>query len=170
MAGFLRGLSALALERLKITPDEIGKLRAELGKDTRIIVIIDDLDRADPALLPKLLLALRELLDYPGFSFLIPFDTQVVSDALAGHHPAWKTGDKFLDKILDYRVALPELTENSRLILFESALSRVAPAFRLDLAQDATKWLPSNPRRIKSLARTFQPVSELARHNADEID
>jgi len=171
MRGAPAGLTALALDLLKITPKEIESLRTNIGPEARVIVIIDDLDRADPALLPKLLLSLRELLDYPGFSFLLPFDLEVVSEALTEHYPAWKTGDKFLEKILDYRLELPELTSGLCVNLFRSALVRVAPGFRLDLAGDAVEWLPPNPRRIKSLARAFQAINEeLSRHNADEID
>lgn len=71
-------ITATVLDLAKITPDEIKKLRSRIG-NKRVIVIIDDLDRADPALLAKLLLSLRELFDIAGFSFLIPFDMGVVS-------------------------------------------------------------------------------------------
>src|SRR5688572_12317591 len=37
----------------------------------RVIVIIDDLDRSDPQLLPELFLSLRDVLDLPGFSFVL---------------------------------------------------------------------------------------------------
>jgi hypothetical protein len=118
-----------------------------------------------------LLLSLRELFDIPGFSFLIPFDLEVVAEALITHHPAWKTGDQFLEKILDYRISIPELEQASKVQLFTQTIGNFAPAFRLDLVDDAVDWLPDNPRRIKSLARIVQPIdAELARHNAEEID
>jgi len=44
-------------------------IRDKLG-DRRIVVLIDDLDRCAPDLLPRLLLSLRELLDLPGFTFV----------------------------------------------------------------------------------------------------
>lgn len=158
------------LDFAKITSEEIKQLRSRVG-DKRIIVIIDDLDRADPTLLARLLLSLRELFDIPGFSFLIPFDMDVVSDALISHHPAWKTGDQFLEKILDYRISLPELTQSAKAQLFSQSIATLSPAFRSDLVGDALKWLPENPRTIKSLARIIQPIDrELVRHGPDEID
>jgi hypothetical protein len=163
-------ITATILDFAKITPDEIGRLRDRIG-NKRVIVVIDDLDRADPALLAKLLLSLRELFDIAGFSFLIPFDMKVVSEALVTHHPAWKSGDQFLEKILDYRVSIPELDRASKVQLFTQTIREFAPDFRLELVEDALDWLPNNPRRIKALARIIQPIGgELARHNADEID
>jgi hypothetical protein len=47
-----------------------------------VIVFIDDLDRATPELLPKLLLSLREILDLPGFTFVLAFDNEIVADGL----------------------------------------------------------------------------------------
>ena len=66
-----------------LKPDgaQVKKIRASLG-DARIIVFIDDLDRATPELLPKLLLALRELLDLPGFTFVLAFDNEIVANGL----------------------------------------------------------------------------------------
>jgi hypothetical protein len=106
-----------------------------------------------------------------GFSFLVPFEASIVSAALTGHHPAWKTGDQFLEKILDYRLEMPTLAETARTALLLDTVGKVAPAFRVDLTADALTYLPPNPRRIKALARTFQPMNtELARHKPDELD
>jgi predicted KAP-like P-loop ATPase len=60
--------SALGLVGKWLKPDgaQVKKIREKLG-DKRVIVFIDDLDRASPELLPKLLLSLREILDLPGF-------------------------------------------------------------------------------------------------------
>ena len=57
--------SALGLVGKWLKPDgaQVTKIREKLGAK-RVIVFIDDLDRATPELLPKLLLSLREFSTY----------------------------------------------------------------------------------------------------------
>jgi predicted KAP-like P-loop ATPase len=56
----------------RITSEDIDKLKTALG-EKRVIVIIDELDRVDAALIPRLLMSLRGVMDLEGFSFLIPW-------------------------------------------------------------------------------------------------
>jgi predicted KAP-like P-loop ATPase len=83
-------------------------------KNSRLVVLVDDLDRCDPKLLPQLLLSLRELLDLPGFTFLLAFDDEIVGKALIDNNPAWLDGSDFLEKILDFRFHLPPVTEKQK--------------------------------------------------------
>ena len=166
----LKGMSSIAHEFLRITPEEIDKIRKKVN-DRRIIVIIDDIDRTDPELLPKLLLSLRELLSLPGFSFLLPFDAEIVSNCLVAYHSSWKNGDDFLEKIFDYKIDMPATKENDRKFLFRKQLDQSSPSFHLDLAGESIDFLPTNPRRIKALARSFAVIDlELSRHKPNEID
>jgi predicted KAP-like P-loop ATPase len=101
-------------------------LLSELG-GRRVIIFVDDLDRVDPCLVPQLLLALRELLDLPGFVFVLAFDDKIVSKALTAYHKAWDTGQAFLEKIIDFRFPVPRTTFTSR----SSLRLRFGPAARL---------------------------------------
>ncbi|MCX4152237.1 MULTISPECIES: P-loop NTPase fold protein [Paraburkholderia] len=49
----------------------------------RVVVVIDDLDRANPQAIPQILMAVRELLDIPGFAFVLAFDPAVVEKSLS---------------------------------------------------------------------------------------
>jgi predicted KAP-like P-loop ATPase len=98
---------------LKYDGTQIVEIRKKL-KDRRLVVLIDDLDRCAPTLIPQLLLSLRELLDLPGFTFLLAFDNEIVAQALANANPAWMEGSTFLDKILDFRYHLPRITERQK--------------------------------------------------------
>src|SRR5262249_49909849 len=63
-----------ALSRwLRYDGAQIRAIREKL-QDKRLVVLIDDLDRCAPNLIPQLLLSLRGLLDLPGFTFLLAFD------------------------------------------------------------------------------------------------
>ena len=66
---------------LKYDGPQIRAIRGKL-QERRLVVMIDDLDRCAPDLIPQLLLSLRELLDLPGFTFLLAFDDEIVGRAL----------------------------------------------------------------------------------------
>lgn len=167
---WLQALHSAAEEFLEVGPAQLSRLRQALGDDRRIVVVIDDIDRADPKLLPGLLLALRDVLDLPGYSFLLSFDERVVAGALAGHNPAWGDGWRFLDKILDFRVRLVPPAPAARLRVFEAAMDE-AGLWVEGMANGFEALLPDNPRRIKALARGLSLLKEeQGRHRPDEID
>ncbi len=72
---------ALMQQFLDVHGSDFQALQSELN-GRRVIVFIDDLDRADLRLVPQLLMALRELLDLPGFIFVLAFDDEIISKAL----------------------------------------------------------------------------------------
>jgi hypothetical protein len=162
--------SAIA-QFVSMGPEHLKAIRAELGGDRRVLVIIDDIDRADPKLIPQLLLGLRDLLDLPGFSFLLPFDENVVAKALRNYNRAWGDGRIFLDKILDYRVHLAPVEPAERQALFSAVLAEVCSFVPPAAASGFGPWLPANPRRLKAIARSLIVLrEEAARHRPDEID
>ena len=166
-----QAMQAAADNFLRIGPGHLTELRKALGEGRRVVVVIDDLDRADPKLLPGLLLALRDVLDLPGFSFLLPFDERVVAEALQAYNAAWGDGRRFLDKILDFRVTLApsDLVERRR--IFEAAAASACPFLPSGVVAGMEALLPENPRRLKALARGLSLLAEEAdRHRPDEID
>jgi predicted KAP-like P-loop ATPase len=113
----LSGLSAVAKatigptfslmrDALKVGSRQLTAILEQLP-NRRVVVLIDDLDRTDPKLVPQLLLALRDILDLPGFAFVLAFDDKIVGTALSTYHPAWTEWQSFLDKILDFRFSRP---------------------------------------------------------------
>ena len=166
-----QALQAAADDFLRIGPGHLKELRKALGEGHRVVVVIDDLDRADPKLLPGLLLALRDVLDLPGFSFLLPFDERVVADALQAYNSAWGDGRRFLDKILDFRVVLAPPDPAERRHIFEAASASACPFLPNGVVAGMEGLLPENPRRLKALARGLSLLGEEAgRHRPDEID
>lgn len=155
---------------------ELAGIRRKLGQ-RRVVVILDDIDRADPALLPQALLTIRAVLDLEGFSFLVPFDEQVVSNALAGTNPALTSGEKFIEKIFDFRVHLPEPTVQQRRDILQRELANCCEFIPKNAVSSIpyegsiTKALPTNPRKIKAIARSMRMFrAEAQRRRSDEID
>ncbi len=155
-----------------LKPDgaQVKKIRERLG-DRRVIVFVDDLDRATPELLPKLLLSLREILDLPGFTFVMAFDDEIVAEGLVTTNRAWGDGDSFLDKILDFHYYLPPVSKSKKRLLLKNVLDRYGKFVPQDSIEPIEHLLPDNPRKLKRLVRglvSLQP--QLARHRADELN
>ena len=163
-------LASAAAGLLKFSTADIEALKRRL-RGRKVVVIIDDIDRAIPTLLPQLFLSLRELLDLPGFAFLVPFEKSTVANALLEQHGAWGSGERFLEKILDFQITIPQSTADARWELFSKSVAEfVFPQALVEL-KDLCELLPDNPRRIKRIARMFELVShETKRHKVDELD
>jgi hypothetical protein len=140
-------------------------------KQGRLVVLIDDLDRCSPQLLPQLLLALRELLDLPGFTFLLAFDDEIVGRALKEENPAWLEGSNFLEKILDFRFHLPSITEKQKQRLVSRAMGKYCAFVPQESVQKIQDLLPNNPRKLKTLIRSLAALKpQIARHDPDELN
>ena len=118
-----------------------------------MIAFIDDLDRATPELLPKLLLSLREILDLPGFTFVLAFDNEIVANGLVTANKAWGDGGSFLDKILDFNYYLPPISKSGKRVLLRNMLDRYARFVPEESIGPIEHLLPDNPRKIKRLVR-----------------
>ena len=155
---------------LKYDGPQIRAIRKKLG-DKRVVVLIDDLDPCAPELLPRLLMSLREILDLPGFTFLLAFDDEIVARALASANPAWIEGSNFLEKILDFRYHLPAITEKQKERLMRRAVSTFCPFVPPDSTSKIQDLLPDNPRKLKSLIRSLASLQpQVARHDTDELN
>lgn len=143
----------------------------EAAQARRVVVMIDDLDRANPETIPTILLAVRELLDMPGFSFVLAFDPAIVAEALGEHNRAWAAdGQRFIDKIIDFGFVLPQATRDGIARLAHRQFAGwcpFVPSEDLDTVIDA---VPENPRKLKLFARTVGSFrGEVSRHNDNEL-
>lgn len=163
--------SELIQKHFRLTRKDVEAMTDVLG-ERRVIVIIDDLDRADPVVVPKLLLALRDLLDYSRFTFVLAFDKRVVARSLAAHNEAWKDdGNEFLDKIIDFPFDLPPPSSVQVRKLAEDQFEKLCPFVPIDALQAVSSVLPANPRKLKLMGRMLaSSKSEADRHDAGEIN
>ena len=155
---------------IKMSPRDIKRLQNSIqGK--RFIVIIDDLDRVKPSLIPQLLMTLRDVLDLEGFSFLLPFDDKIVSSALADFNSVPGFGENFLEKILDFRVQLDRATKDQVTSFFKHEMQSHCPYVPATALEGLDNYIPTNPRKLKSLVRGMRVFeAETARHREGEID
>lgn len=138
----------------------------------RVVVFIDDLDRADPRLIPKTLLAMRELLDWPGFAFVLAFDKRAIASALASYSTAFgDDADGFLEKVIDVPFEVPEPSEVQLQRLARSAFAVCCDLMPPSSVAAISSNLPSQPRRVKIVARMVGALRPaLVRHSSSDID
>ncbi len=150
--------------------DLVSLLKPVAGR--RVIVFIDDIDRADPKIVPKTLLGLRELLDWPGFAFVLAFDHHVVATALTDYSKAYgDLAEHFLEKIVDVRHDLPEPTQSQSTRLALEAMETCCPFIPQEPRLQSAKWFPRNPRRAKLIARSLGLFRDAARrHNDSDLN
>lgn len=169
------GAAGLVFEKLseilQLEKSDLDALRKQLG-DRRIIVFVDDLDRADPRMLPATLLTLRELLDWPGFVFVLAFDKDVVGKALRSYSEAFgESAQHFLDKIIDVPVTLPEPSPKQVQRMVARNLKYCCPFLPDTAIAQTAEWFPTNPRQAKRICRSLSVFGAAAdRHAEGQLD
>jgi hypothetical protein len=154
---------------LTFGPNDLKELQQSLG-NRRIIVLIDDLDRTDPKLVPEMLFALKEIMDVPGMAFVCAFDPIVVGKVLGLFHPGFGDGLDFLEKIIDYPRWLPEATVDQLARLAVADAIEYCPYVPKENLQEVVPLLPPNSRAIRQFVRLLRLLRpQIERHRSDEI-
>lgn len=171
-AAFTATVAQTMMERLKLSRSELidmQKVLAERG--ARVIVFIDDLDRADPAILPRTLMTLRDYLDWPEFAFVLAFDKEIITRALEEYSSAFtSTRQPFLDKIVDLAFELKPPPPHLSASLAERAMAECCDFIPIEARVDSATWFPDNPRTSRSIARELGNLREVAlRHGQTEL-
>lgn len=150
-------------------------LRDSKTKRRRLLVFVDDIDRALPDQIANLLKNLKLILEIPQCVFVVAMDMNLVARSIEDHYRKQNTstpfvnfnqversdirvtassgsligegfGDKFLEKLVQIRVAVPILTREEVSKYLKSI--GIAPEIL-----EIVRWAPSseilNPRRLK---------------------
>ncbi len=167
----LKGLADPTLGQLSnIGRKDIEQILTKALGGSRLLIMIDDIDRADPKLLPYLLLALREILDLPQCAFVLALDPEVVSEALGNFHAGWGSGPEFLEKIIDFPQWLPKPTFADLWELVQAELPCLREFVGESAIRDIADLLPTNPRQLKQFLHLLWLLRPLAaRHDSDEL-
>ncbi|HJQ02669.1 MAG TPA: P-loop NTPase fold protein [Jatrophihabitans sp.] len=136
------------------------------GLTGRILVIIDDLDRCEPAKAVEVLQAVNLLLNFPSFIVCLGIDARIITAAVEKHYEgllgaAGASGYEYLDKIVQIPFRIPEPNPNDITTFIKSQL-----AVRLDPGAVArpAKVSDSQPQEDSSPTAMiqFDRVSEQA--------
>lgn len=163
LAAAVIGALAPALEsRLSFDSDDLNWLPAALH-GRRLVIFVDDIDRVDPNMVPVLLYAFKEVASVPGMSFVLALDPTVVAKALEGYHQGWGSGQAFLEKIIDYPIALPTSTDRGRWKIVARDRQAVCDCVPEEALRMTFQHFPTSPRSIRRLLRQLRILSEEAR-------
>jgi hypothetical protein len=168
-AGYVSGVLRRIFEKKKI--NELVEELQGLPPHTRCIVLADDIDRAQPGLLPPLLFALHEVLAAIPIAFIIALDPNVVGAALKAHHPGFGDGLSFLEKMIQFPRWLPDVTEEDLWRLATRDAQQYLPVMDRDALRQEFERFPRNPRELRTLLRGMWGLNAQAkRYREDEIN
>lgn len=146
------------------------QIRSTIG-DRKMVVMVDDLDRVRPELVPEMLLVLREALDQPNFFYILALDPAVVTRGLGRLHEAWGDSTDFLEKIIELPRRLPAPTDEELRFFIHEQIERSDRTVRKEVLGALSPILSRNPRKLKLLLRYLASLSTLtARFGPEEID
>lgn len=140
---------------------------AAADSEERLVVLVDDLDRTPPGVVPKLLFALHEVLSELPIVFVLALDPYVVAKALASHHPAFGAGLDFLEKIVQFPRWIPEPSDDELVALAMRDIEQSLPFVNREALRQEMPGLPRNPRRLRQLVRSLWPLRTQAARHAD---
>lgn len=94
----------------KSKPKDVPALKSEISKilrdaQTRILVIIDDIDRLTPEETRQLFTVIKALADFPNVVYLLAFDREVAAQAI--EQQSGMPGERYLEKIIQVPFELP---------------------------------------------------------------
>jgi hypothetical protein len=168
MAGLrrqFRGFFGVGVEDLRMVSSQL------VASGRRLLILVDDLDRASGPVVMDVLYGVRELLDLPGFTFVLAFDPDQVAAPGRSQNPDRSVTQQFLEKVIHIPRWLPEPTDSELLALFESDVRRYCLPITLEDLKRVLDLLPRNPRQARIFIRQFWSLSdELGRYGGDEID
>lgn len=117
---------ALGESLARTSPSELRtRLEKALGEQqTRIVVLLDDLDRLDKSEAQAVFRLLKVAADFQWTSYVLALDREVVAGALAERYPGRPDGgDEFLDKIIQVPLTLPSVPREALQKLFYEDVS-----------------------------------------------
>jgi hypothetical protein len=153
----------------KIDAKDAKRVITRLGTNRRVVILVDDVDRVESALVPKLLMGLHDLFDELAHcAFVIALDPAVVSGGLSTINPAWSSAPAFLEKIVQYPFHLPRPTQELMQRLVLEALKEARLSFPEQAVLDVLDLLPPNPRKVKQLIRSLQRLQPILSRMADD--
>lgn len=140
----------------------------------KIIVVIDDLDRLSADKIVEALDALKLFMEYDRFIFIVPFDDEILKNALRikrirgiSTYDSEYDGEMVLDKIFQYKMYLPQLIRyDMRNYAFEICKNDCSD-FIKEYCNDNYKLFEeivgkilihsgvSTPRQVKKIINTF---------------
>ncbi|NYG99235.1 hypothetical protein BJ979_001861 [Schumannella luteola] len=158
------GLARLGVDALLATPpwpEAFKKLSDSTSKlDKRVLIVVDDVDRLDSDELRSLLKVVRLLGRFTNVHYLLAYDQATVEGLLSRHGYDARRGS-FMEKIVQYPLELPPLSEVSRRRLITDAVSELVDSQAETASREEAE---RGSELIDFLTRRLQTPRAIARY------
>ncbi|SKA94730.1 KAP family P-loop domain-containing protein [Prosthecobacter debontii] len=161
--------STISPEQFEVHLDEVRRTTREyLAKTgTRVIMLLDDVDRLDPDEILLLFRALKLIADLPNTTFIIAMDeehvSEVIGQRIGGHI---ESGRRYIEKIVNVRLGVPKIPDD---VLEDYAMRRFITIWqrelkerkgRADRAGLDTQAMPAepNPHEVERMVGIFRDL------------
>ena len=154
----------------------IGQLigRKGRGRERRLVVIIDDLDRCEPKAIYRLLEGLKLYLRLENCVFILGMDQRQVIRAIDAMQPESKEDSDrlrwaadYLEKLCQNVWRLPSVADPKDYLCLQLPEGRLRD--RVDTAIGDIRCLPGNPRRLTGLANLILRLDGRHGDDGDEV-
>jgi hypothetical protein len=140
-------------------------------RDRKLIIIVDDLDRVRPELVPDLLLTLREALDYPNYFYIMALSPEVLEQGLKDVHQGWGEPRQFLEKIIELPKYVPAPSPQERNEYAKALINSFGAKISKEAVEDIAPFLSTNPRKLKLYLRYIASLyGVFSRFHDEEVD
>lgn len=143
------------------------------NREGRIVVIIDDLDRLTDEEIRLVFQLVNSIAKFPNTIYLLSFDKSVVVNALMSQQSS--DGEKYLEKIVQVPIALPELKPNQvEEVLFsdlDDLIKRYDYSFELNHWQSVYHYcMTSGMKTIREVVRFMNSLEIKCSLLGNEVD
>jgi hypothetical protein len=151
------------------------------GLATPILIVVDDIDRLQPAELLDLLKVVRLLGRFPGVDFLLAYDERTLVETLRDPvrgQVATARARAFMEKIVQYPLSMPPLLTGKIVKMLDLGLTEILTEKRIESTFDKHRFgriilttMPSQLTTPRAVERFLGQVREQFRiHDLDEIN
>nr|WP_295901715.1 P-loop NTPase fold protein [uncultured Bdellovibrio sp.] len=139
------------------------QLNAVLPPDKKLIVFVDDLDRAEPEVVHAFFLSLKEFFDIPQIVFVMGISREAIDSLLKQKFES--SSQLFLDKLIDYSVSIPQYQTSEQSVFIENIIGEVR---KPNSVLEILELIPNNPRSAKKLIFTIKAEKKAYERFDDE--
>ena len=121
-------------------------ISSRVGKNGRLIVFIDDMERADPKVIRSILPVIDRLSELDNSLFLFAIDPKRIAEAFEEKEQNAPLTKGYLDKVFDLQIPLPGPDQADILTLLIEKANSENLSFLSSALPNLASHLPSNPR------------------------
>lgn len=133
---------SIYFDGLKKIKQQMEDIRKSGGKDFRVVIFIDDLDRCSPDKALEILESIKLFLGMEGFIFVVGLSHKTVTELITKAYAATGVkGEDYIKKIIQIPIKIPAWSQESILDLIENKI-------KMNLHEEYTNFLSQNSDMI----------------------